>query len=729
MRRSLWILGLLLAVAQVAAAGEFIRAKTAYPGEYIVHLQDDLPSATVAAQLARKHGVKVTHVYHAVLNGFAFMGSERAARAMSRDRRVISVEESTLIRSTGSQSQAIPGNSGLDRIDQRRRPLDHTYVYNETGSGSIIYILDTGVNPVAELNGRIVYSESFVGGDTSDCQNHGTSVATIAAGSVHGVAKQASIVNMKVIACSGDGGSAPPLAAFDRIYGMHGSAVPGVVNMSWFRFDSLAVENSLLQAVLKLVNKGLTVVAVVPDTSTSVPFPCATQPNGSVYEPAHSGSAYEGIIAVSATTLNDSIFGHPDGSYAGSGPCVDILAPGFNLASGSGGGETTFTGVSAAAPIVSGVAALIQQRTPSIATTPGAVESAMKSSASADILGVPNNTRNLLVHSLPKVAITMPIQVDAAQTFNASITPVSGATYQWNVVGGTITAGGSASTVTVRADCQARVTLDVIVDSAAGRSTGLRYATIVPATAYVSGDTYINPGGSATIQAALTGTGPWTVYWSDGFQQTVSSSPATRTVSPADTTTYTAYISTGGCYASGTGSATVTVTDCLPLSGALSVPSSAYSSATVWASATPDEGAYYMWNLTNASTNWLEGPNPYLSFKMGCSGSATVGVQITRSCGMQSTGSASIPIVLGNAVVFGSTTINAGQSATIRADYNGTLPWSIRWSDGVWQTNIGRTWVTRTVTPSSSTTYTAIEVRDPSYCLGTSSGSATITVQ
>ena len=80
----------------------------------------------------------------------------------------------------------------------------------------------------------------------------------------------------------------------------------------------------------------------------------------------------------------------------------------------------------------------------------------------------------------------------------------------------------------------------------------------------VSGSTTICNGGSATIQAALTGTGPWNVGWSDGINQNgVAASPATRSVSPSATTTYTVTsLTDANCTAQAgdrTGSAVVTV--------------------------------------------------------------------------------------------------------------------------------------------------------------------------
>jgi hypothetical protein len=82
-------------------------------------------------------------------------------------------------------------------------------------------------------------------------------------------------------------------------------------------------------------------------------------------------------------------------------------------------------------------------------------------------------------------------------------------------------------------------------------------------TATVSGGGTICDGSSANIQAALTGTGPWNVTWSDGVVQSgVASSPAQRTVSPAVTTNYTVTLlsdSTGCTAGTLSGSAVVTV--------------------------------------------------------------------------------------------------------------------------------------------------------------------------
>jgi subtilisin family serine protease len=79
--------------------------------------------------------------------------------------------------------------------------------------------------------------------------------------------------------------------------------------------------------------------------------------------------------------------------------------------------------------------------------------------------------------------------------------------------------------------------------------------------ANVTGSATICPGGSATLSAALVGTGPWTLTWSDGFVQSgITTSPATRSVAPTVNTTYTlTNVANSTCSQSGAGSAVITV--------------------------------------------------------------------------------------------------------------------------------------------------------------------------
>jgi subtilisin family serine protease len=105
--------------------------------------------------------------------------------------------------------------------------------------------------------------------------------------------------------------------------------------------------------------------------------------------------------------------------------------------------------------------------------------------------------------------------------------------------------------------------------------------------AKVSGSTTLCSGGTATLTANLVGKGPWTLTWSDGFVQSgVLATPATRSVSPTATTTYSlTRVASAGCAQPGAGSATVSIA--APLTGGcgetlISSPSAAVAALLSW---------------------------------------------------------------------------------------------------------------------------------------------------
>jgi subtilisin family serine protease len=190
---------LLLATVQAwAGDGQISRSPNPYPGSYLIRLREDIPLSpeAIASELAAKTGARITHVHGTLIKGFSIRGNDEIARAISLDPRVARVSEDGIVRAQYVQSPA--PSWGLDRIDQiNLADSDGDYTYYYWAANVMIYIIDTGMSAHPDYAGRVLRSRNFMTNasgvvdpnDYSDCTNHGTGVASIAAGTTYGVAK------------------------------------------------------------------------------------------------------------------------------------------------------------------------------------------------------------------------------------------------------------------------------------------------------------------------------------------------------------------------------------------------------------------------------------------------------------------------------------------------------------------------------------------------------------
>ena len=255
---------------------------------------------------------------------------------------------------------------GLDRIDQRRLPLNGSYRATTDGHGVDVYVIDTGIRlATSDLRGRVRSGVDEVdGGAAEDCNGHGTHVAGIIGGSTYGVARKAHLIAVRVLDCDGRGPVGRVLKGIDWVVRDHMTGQPAVANLSLGGAPSSAID----AAVRALVKDGIVVTTAAGngDSSGQGVDACGTSP-------ARTGI----VITVSATDRSDT---RP--VWANYGRCVDLFAPGVDITSDwLGGGSETISGTSMASPAVAGAAAryLSTHRT----ATPVAVRSYLTRAATA----------------------------------------------------------------------------------------------------------------------------------------------------------------------------------------------------------------------------------------------------------------------------------------------------------------------------------------------------------
>jgi serine protease len=373
----LWLAG-----TSAASAQEVHTPERAIPGRYIVVLDDrqvgraDVPQ--VADALARQHGGRLAHVYTRAIRGFAMSVSATGAAALARNPRVRYVEQDSERFIVDVQGDA--PSWGLDRIDQRDRPLSTTYRYDTYASNVHAYIIDTGIRSThADLAGRVASGFTSVndGNGTNDCNGHGTHVAGTVGGTTYGVAKEVRLYPVRVLNCSGSGSTSGVIAGVEWVTTNHVS--PAVANMSLGGGASTALDD----AVRNSVASGVTYAIAAGNSNANA---CSSSP-----------ARVSQALTVGSSTSSDA-----RSSFSNYGTCVDLFAPGSSITSAWSTSDTatnTISGTSMAAPHVAGAAALYLSVNSTAA--PAAVHDAIVNNASVNKLSsIGTGSPNRLLYSL-----------------------------------------------------------------------------------------------------------------------------------------------------------------------------------------------------------------------------------------------------------------------------------------------------------------------------------------
>lgn len=227
-----------------------------------------------------------------------------------------------------------------------------------TGRGTVIAVLDTGVDPLhPDLADNLLLGVNTVDGnyDTRDIHSHGTHVAGIAAAIANngigmvGVAPEAKILPLKVLNDDGRGSDfaiawAITIAADPASIPLLDPQPADVINMSLGGPIYSQVQQDAINFALE--RNVVVVAAMGNEFKQTIAYPAAN----------------EGVIAVGATDPWDQRT-----SFSSTGPHISVSAPGYYIYSAfPGGGYKRFSGTSMAAPHVAGAAALIRQQHPGL---------------------------------------------------------------------------------------------------------------------------------------------------------------------------------------------------------------------------------------------------------------------------------------------------------------------------------------------------------------------------
>ncbi|EEH42602.1 uncharacterized protein PADG_07422 [Paracoccidioides brasiliensis Pb18] len=292
---------------------------------------------------------------------------------------------------------------GLARISHREMNFStfNKYLYAAGGGSYVdVYVVDTGTNTYhVDFENRASWGTTIPTGDgDEDGNGHGTHCSGTVAGKKYGVAKNSSVIAVKVLTSSGSGTISDVIKGVEYVATSHTknveAAKAGKRNKKTFKGSvaNMSLGGSKSYALDYTVNAAV---------DTGVYFVVAAG-NDNADACNYSPAAAEKAITVAASTLADE-----RAFFSNYGPCVDMFAPGLNIIStwiGSNYAVNTISGTSMASPHVAGLMAYFISLQPMSTSafavdvlTPASLKNVIVKIATKGMLSnVPSDTPNVL---------------------------------------------------------------------------------------------------------------------------------------------------------------------------------------------------------------------------------------------------------------------------------------------------------------------------------------------
>jgi subtilisin family serine protease len=376
-------------VAPVIAAP----AANAIPDQYIVVFKDTVGLKGAATAMSRvslsSAGSRIQHQY-TIVPAFSARLMRGDLDALRRNPDVAYIEQDQLMFASATK----PANGELDLDRHDHCPVADDGVFNDNGcngSGVLVYIVDTGIRAThQQFTGRVNTSRGFTaindGRGTTDCNGHGSHVASTSAGSGFGLASAATLIPVRVLDCNGSGSNSGVIAGVNHVANNCGGA-RCVANMSLGGGASATLDS----AVAAAVDRG-------------VPFAVAA--GNSNVDAINSSPARE-PKAITVGCSSDS--GYPGNSNSNSvvrcsfsnfGSRVDVWASGLSILGADDASDTatqTISGTSMSTPHVTG--AIAQMLSCKGALSPSQVEAEMDFKAVKGAMSNENGGQDILLCS------------------------------------------------------------------------------------------------------------------------------------------------------------------------------------------------------------------------------------------------------------------------------------------------------------------------------------------
>jgi hypothetical protein len=230
----------------------------------------------------------------------------------------------------------------LDRIDRRQHFPDNQYrphpILATEPTTVHVYVVDTGVLPGhQEFSGMTVAMDYPSAAGASDCNGHGTHVASLIASQTTGVVYEAKsrivLHAVRVLDCSGSGTTTTVINGLAWV--VNHLQRPAIINLSLGGPKSTVLD-SFVNAIR--FETGVLVVTAAGNENTDA---CTRSP-----------ASANGALAVGAIR-----YGDVRASYSNYGPCVNLFAPGSDIVGASAMGSGSYvimSGTSMACPHVTG---------------------------------------------------------------------------------------------------------------------------------------------------------------------------------------------------------------------------------------------------------------------------------------------------------------------------------------------------------------------------------------